>query len=146
MTTAFDRLNSNYYNSLPVSPTNPGGFGAGGHVVNFPAALGDLATVAAQTGASATAAAASSDAALASKNAAAGSATTAGNRAADTLANLNAILLLRDQAAPGRFLTIDRWSSADAHDAFRASFRAEYEALDRACEALTQHEASLGAY
>jgi heme-degrading monooxygenase HmoA len=55
-------------------------------------------------------------------------------------------LLLRDQAAPGRFLTIDTWSSAHAHGAFRASFRAEYEALDRACEALTQHEASLGAY
>ena len=55
-------------------------------------------------------------------------------------------LLLRDQAVPGRFLTIDRWRSAEAHDAFRASFHAEYEALDRACEALTQHEASLGAY
>jgi heme-degrading monooxygenase HmoA len=55
-------------------------------------------------------------------------------------------LLLRDQAAPGRFLTIDRWSSATAHDAFRIAFQAEYEALDRACEALTRHEASLGSF
>ena len=55
-------------------------------------------------------------------------------------------LLLQDQATPGRFVTIDRWSSADAHDAFQAKFREEYETLDRACEALTRHEASLGTY
>src|SRR5262245_36175176 len=49
-------------------------------------------------------------------------------------------LLLQDQTVPGRFLTIDRWSSQGAHDAFLAQFRAEYEALDLACESLTQHE------
>ena len=55
-------------------------------------------------------------------------------------------LLLQDQEIPGRFLTIDRWSSQSAHDAFLAQFRAEYEALDRACESLTQHESNLGSY
>jgi quinol monooxygenase YgiN len=55
-------------------------------------------------------------------------------------------LLLQDQAHPGRFLTIDRWSSQSARDAFLAEFHAEYEALDRACESLTQHESSLGSY
>ena len=55
-------------------------------------------------------------------------------------------LLLQDQSVPGRFVTIDRWTSESAHDAFAAEFRAEYEALDRACESLTQHESSLGSY
>lgn len=55
-------------------------------------------------------------------------------------------ILLQDQAVPGRFLTIDRWRSQDAHDAFLAESRAEYEALDRAFESLTQHESSLGSY
>ena len=55
-------------------------------------------------------------------------------------------LLLQDQAVPTRFLTIDRWSSQSAHDAFLIEFRAEYEALDRACESLTQDESGLGSY
>jgi quinol monooxygenase YgiN len=55
-------------------------------------------------------------------------------------------ILLQDQSTPGRFLTIDRWSSSTAHDRFRARFQAEYQALDRACEAFTHHEASLGSY
>ncbi|WP_299174419.1 hypothetical protein [uncultured Brevundimonas sp.] len=50
MTTPLERLNSGYYNSEPVSDANPGGFGDGGHVVNFPAALTDLALVAAMVG------------------------------------------------------------------------------------------------
>ena len=55
-------------------------------------------------------------------------------------------LLLQDQAVPTRFITIDRWNSQSAHDAFLVEFRAEYEALDRACESLTQHESNLGSY
>ena len=54
--------------------------------------------------------------------------------------------LLADTARPDRFLTIDRWRSAQEHDDFKRRFRSEYEALDRACEKLTVHEASLGAY
>lgn len=55
-------------------------------------------------------------------------------------------ILLQDQTIPGRFVTIDRWSSQSAHDAFLAELRAEYEALDRACESLTQSENSLGSF
>jgi heme-degrading monooxygenase HmoA len=57
-------------------------------------------------------------------------------------------LLLQDQANPDRFLTVDRWISMDAHahDAFIAEARAEYERVDRACETLTQREASLGSF
>ena len=55
-------------------------------------------------------------------------------------------LLLQDQSSPGRFITIDRWSSQAARDAFLAEFRADYDALDRACEALTEEESDLGSY
>ena len=55
-------------------------------------------------------------------------------------------LLLADQARPERFLTVDRWRSAQEHDDFKRRFRSEYEALDRACEQLPVHAASLGAY
>ena len=55
-------------------------------------------------------------------------------------------LLLQDQSIAGRFLTIDRWSSQSAHEAFLRQFGAEYKALDLACEALTQHEQNLGSY
>lgn len=55
-------------------------------------------------------------------------------------------LLLRDQAVPGRWLTVDRWKSADAHDAFRAAFAQQYAGLDRDCERLTVSERALGSY
>lgn len=45
---ALERLSTGYYNSLPVSVANPGGFAGGGHVVNFPAALADIAEVGGQ--------------------------------------------------------------------------------------------------
>jgi hypothetical protein len=54
--------------------------------------------------------------------------------------------LLRDVAQPGRYVTIDRWTGAAALAAFRAQWRSEYEALDRACATLTASETSLGAY
>jgi 8-oxo-dGTP pyrophosphatase MutT (NUDIX family)/quinol monooxygenase YgiN len=54
--------------------------------------------------------------------------------------------LLRDGAVERRYVTIDRWASRAANDAFRERWRAEYEALDRRCEALTEHEAALGRY
>lgn len=48
MTTAFERLNTGYYNSASKTGGNPGGFGDGGHVLNFPLSLADVAAVAAQ--------------------------------------------------------------------------------------------------
>jgi len=54
--------------------------------------------------------------------------------------------LLRDLERPGRYLTIDRWTSRDACLAFRESWRAEFEALDAECERLTESERALGEY
>ncbi len=54
--------------------------------------------------------------------------------------------LLRDAYAAGRYLTIDRWTSEDAFRAFRREHDAQYETLDRACDALTGRESRVGAY
>ena len=55
-------------------------------------------------------------------------------------------LLLRDAENPRRFLTIDGWETAEAQRALRQNFAKEYEALDRACEALTERERSIGVF
>lgn len=52
--------------------------------------------------------------------------------------------LVRDLDRPGRFLTIDRWVSREACQAFRKRFRAELEELDERCEELTLQERHLG--
>jgi heme-degrading monooxygenase HmoA len=54
--------------------------------------------------------------------------------------------LLRESYVPGSYLTIDRWSSEEAFRAFRKEHDAEYEKLDRACDALTEKETRVGAY
>ena len=54
--------------------------------------------------------------------------------------------LLRDRADPLRYLTIDRWESRDAWQAFRSGYSADYERLDREFEGLTAREAPLGEY
>lgn len=54
--------------------------------------------------------------------------------------------LLRDRNDDRRFLTIDRWQSAEAHAAFRRHFEAEYTELDRQLEALTVSERNLGSF
>lgn len=54
--------------------------------------------------------------------------------------------LLRDRADPLRYLTIDRWESREAWQAFRREHATEYESLDREFEGLTTREAPLGEY
>ncbi len=54
--------------------------------------------------------------------------------------------LLRDAYIPGNYLTIDSWSSEEAFRAFRKDHDADYEVLDRACDALTRRETRIGAY
>ena len=54
--------------------------------------------------------------------------------------------LLCDLERPGRYLTIDRWTSRDACLAFRERWRAAFDALDAECERLTESERSLGEY
>ena len=54
--------------------------------------------------------------------------------------------LVRDTADATRYLTIDRWESRQAYDAFRAEFAAEYGEIDAACEALTSSESLIGLF
>lgn len=54
--------------------------------------------------------------------------------------------LLRDATDPRRYLTIDRWVSAEAFARFREVHGAEYAALDALCEPLTETETRLGAW
>ncbi len=54
--------------------------------------------------------------------------------------------LLRDAYVPGRYITVDRWSSEDAFRAFRAQHDPDYEALDRDCDSLVAAESRIGAF
>jgi heme-degrading monooxygenase HmoA len=54
--------------------------------------------------------------------------------------------LLRDPATPRRYLTIDRWSGADAFSRFREEYGDEYARLDARCEPWTEQEIQLGAW
>lgn len=55
-------------------------------------------------------------------------------------------LLLHDRAQALRYVTIDRWESAESYRTFRALHSREYAELDGLCEALTTHEAALGEF
>lgn len=48
--------------------------------------------------------------------------------------------LFRSTADPSRYITVDRWTSRFAYEAFHTAFAEEYAALDTRCEALTQTE------
>lgn len=52
--------------------------------------------------------------------------------------------LLHDEESPLRYVTVDRWQSKQLHEAFLDEFLLEYNAMDLACESLTERERSLG--
>jgi heme-degrading monooxygenase HmoA len=52
--------------------------------------------------------------------------------------------LLRDTAAPRRYVTIDRWISNDSFARFKQEHGAAYEALDARCETWTEKEGKIG--
>jgi heme-degrading monooxygenase HmoA len=54
--------------------------------------------------------------------------------------------LLLDASDPYRFVTIDRWTSERAFDAFRTTYAGEYDAVDRECESLTADERLVGRF
>ena len=54
--------------------------------------------------------------------------------------------LLRDTARPTLYLTIDRWLSRAAYEAFVRAAGPAYAALDRRGDALTVRERRLGAF
>jgi heme-degrading monooxygenase HmoA len=54
--------------------------------------------------------------------------------------------LLRKKDQERVYLTIDRWRSKEDYHNFRWSNLNEYQLIDQACEALTEHEALIGTY
>jgi len=54
--------------------------------------------------------------------------------------------LLRDADQPRRFVTIDRWSSAEAYAAFLTAAKPRYEQIDARGDALTLTERCIGTY
>ena len=44
----------------------------------------------------------------------------------------------QDRKEPRRYLTIDHWESLEAFERFRQRFAADFEAMDRRCEAFTE--------
>jgi quinol monooxygenase YgiN len=54
--------------------------------------------------------------------------------------------LIRDLNRPGRYLTLDRWTTRDALHSFKQAHHAAYQKLDEQCERLTEREISLGEF
>jgi heme-degrading monooxygenase HmoA len=52
--------------------------------------------------------------------------------------------LYRDRKETGRFLTIDRWDSAEAYRQFRGEYAEQFKALDEKGGQFTQEETPLG--
>ena len=50
------------------------------------------------------------------------------------------------KSATGTYVTVDRWTSADAFAEFQRHWHAEYQELDQQMESLTQSERSIGQY
>ncbi|MGE0043441.1 MAG: antibiotic biosynthesis monooxygenase [Vicinamibacterales bacterium] len=54
--------------------------------------------------------------------------------------------LFQDEAAPGRYVTMDVWESEKAYREFLAEFADEYDALDQHCESFMDAERALGEF
>ncbi len=52
--------------------------------------------------------------------------------------------LVRDLDHPGRYLTLDRWTSREALHKFKQDHQAAYSAQDQRCESLTDNEVLRG--
>lgn len=56
------------------------------------------------------------------------------------------VRLLRSHDHAGRYLTIDRWQSANAFENFKRQFATEYKVLDGQLEGLASSEVHLGSF
>jgi quinol monooxygenase YgiN len=54
--------------------------------------------------------------------------------------------LVRDSNHPGRYVTLDYWTSRTAYADFLTRHADEYQKIDALCEEMTEKEAALGAY
>ncbi len=55
-------------------------------------------------------------------------------------------MLLRDAENPGRYLTVDRWTSGHSFEDFKQQFGEEYRRIDDQMEVLTESETKLGVF
>ncbi len=54
--------------------------------------------------------------------------------------------LSRDLKEPGRYLTVDFWSSQEAYENFRDQHSARYQEIDAECEEMTESESEIGRF
>ena len=54
--------------------------------------------------------------------------------------------LNRDTQIPGRYVTLDFWTSAQCYENFRQEHAATYRTLDERCEELTHSEQQIGCF
>ena len=54
--------------------------------------------------------------------------------------------LLRDSSVPNRYLLWDSWDSLASFERFKHDHGADYSALDKQCEALTEEEIRIGVF
>jgi quinol monooxygenase YgiN len=54
--------------------------------------------------------------------------------------------LVRDLNQPGRYVTLDYWTSRAAYENFRLQHADEYKKIDHRCAEMTEREVALGAY
>jgi len=54
--------------------------------------------------------------------------------------------LIRDRETPGRYLTIDLWSSRGAYLRFKRRSAREYDEIDRRFQSLTESEVKVGEF
>ena len=54
--------------------------------------------------------------------------------------------LIRDLMRPGRYLTLDSWTSREAFHSFKQAHAAQYAELDKQCESLSEREAIVGEF
>ncbi|MHA2105650.1 MAG: antibiotic biosynthesis monooxygenase family protein [Candidatus Hodarchaeales archaeon] len=50
----------------------------------------------------------------------------------------------KDKSDPSRYVTVDYWSSHEAHQLFRKDFEMQFEELDNQCEQYTKEEKKIG--
>lgn len=61
-------------------------------------------------------------------------------------AGFHGTTLLRDSTVPNRYLLWDTWDSLSSFERFKHDHSADYAALDKECEALTEEETRLGVF
>jgi len=54
--------------------------------------------------------------------------------------------LIHDSKNPSRYITIDRWESAELHENFLHRWRNKYEALDSYCAEMAESETRIGSF